>query len=142
LRRVLPITLTLMILAAACGPGGTPPPRRGSTAARRAAPARCPTLELSPKLRRQKKLTRRIRNQVCALQECYDAAKGALKEPGGTVRLSVTIDTGGRIEAIRLSSRKLPPSLTGCVRAKVLRWDFDIRDDSFTYGPFTVKFAP
>ena len=62
-------------------------------------------------------------------------------EPGGTIRLSVTIDRGGRIEAIRLAARKVPESLTKCVRSKVLRWDFDIRDDPYTYGPFKIKFA-
>jgi len=125
----------------ACGPGATPPPRRGTTA-RRAKSNKCPTLKLSPKLRQQKKLTRIIRKQVCALQACFEAAQREAKDPGGTIQLSVTIDTGGRVEGIRLSTNDVTRTLTYCVRSKILRWDFDIRDNPVTYGPFKIRFAP
>lgn len=145
MRRFLPITL-LLTLIATCGPSATPPPKRGAAAARRAArraaPKKCPTLELSPKLRRHKKITRRIRKEVCGLQACYDAAQGDVKDLGDTVRLSVTIDPEGRVEAVRLSAREVTASLTRCVRSKVMAWDFDIRDAPFTYGPFKIRFAP
>lgn len=129
-------TTLLIACVSACGPSATPPPRRA------AASTRCPTLGLTPKLRRQKRLTRRIRKMVCKLQACYTAAQKETKDPGGTMRLSVTIDTGGRIEAIRLSAREVTHTLTKCVRSKILRWDFDIRDDPYTYGPFKIRFAP
>lgn len=145
MHHIWPTTL-LIALIAACGPSATLPPRRGATAVRRAAPTKCPELELSPKLRQHKKLTRRIRKMVCGLQTCYDAArvkgKGDLKDFDRHVRLSVTIDPGGRVEAVRLSALDVPASLTRCIRSKVMRWDFDIRDDTFTYGPFKIRFAP
>jgi hypothetical protein len=139
----LTVALTLLLpVMAACGPKTPSGPNGGTTAARRTGPAKCPALDLSKKLRRQKTLTRRIRKMVCTLQPCFDAAEGRVKKADSTIRLSVTIDRGGRIEAIRLSVRSVPASLTACVRAKVWRWDFDIRDDPYTYGPFKIRFAP
>lgn len=166
MHRIWPTTLSLAIMAimAACGPSATPPPRSGSTTgaaigtARRAAPTKCPEVELTPKLRRQKKLTRRIRQLVCGLQACYEAARSNSKATGKAsgagkasldlkdfdrrVTLTVTIDQGGRVEAVRLSALDVPASLTSCIRSKAIRWDFDLRDDSVTYGPFKIRFAP
>ncbi len=130
-----------LITFAACGPSASSSSSR-RTAARPAAPKKCPKLTLSKKLLKQKTLTRRIRKLVCGLQSCFEDAQSVTKDPGAYMRLSVTIDRGGRIEGIRLAAKKVPASLTKCVRSKVLRWDFDIRDDSFTYGPFKIKFAP
>lgn len=140
MRHFLVQTLLFGSLIAACGPKITSPTSRGSTTARRTAPTKCPALDLSPKLRRQKTLTRRIRKMVCGLGACYAAAQEEVKDVGGTMRLSVTIDRGGRVEAIALSAREVPASMTACIRAKILRWDFDIRDEPFTYGPFKIRF--
>ena len=140
MHRILPTTLFVAFITA-CGPSATPPPRRG-TASGGTASTRCATLVLSPKLRRHTKLTRRIRKEVCKLQTCYTAAQKETKDPGSTMRLSVTIDSGGRVEAIRLTAREVTRTLTQCVRSKILRWDFDIRDASITYGPFKIRFAP
>ncbi len=149
MRRFLPLTFTLTLtltafvpLITACGPKTTSSSKGDTTAARRAGPTKCPTLTLSPKLRRQKTLTRRIRKMACRLQACYDAAPDGVNNTKATVQLSVTIDQGGRIEAIRLKVRDLPGSVTACIRSKVWRWDFDIRDDPYTYGPFKVLFSP
>lgn len=153
MHRTLYCVLSLGLMTAlgcftACGPsassssGGKGTTTTTATAAPDTGPKKCPKLELPRKLLKHKTLTRRIRKLACGLQACFDAASAEVKKRKGYIKLSVTIDRGGRIEAIRLTSRRLPESVTSCVRSKALRWDFDIRDDSFTYGPIKIHFAP